>query len=295
MLTKPRIQKIIFVFMFMWILCCSCTNNQVLHDKAIVSSSFIDDSQTDIYLINKGIIYSINKNSLVVKRTDLEAWQLYVFDNTLYYSYDRQIYKDTTALFYRNEPLADFIVTDAIIWLNTEIMGVFYYALAEETFTRSDPSEFPIADATESAVYIMNVEERTKTEDGHVPCVHVLDMNGTKTEILTEYDGYNRFNDKFYLYKTDMFYTYSHQIYHIDLKSNTKRMIGDLGDEIISVAHDRLYYRSGSNLKILTISDGQITEYADVFDDDNVIYVDSYVNVVYKINHLNFTVEKINT
>jgi hypothetical protein len=282
-------------------LICSCKGDFPKRDKAVTSSGNIADTAENIYFIKDGSIYIINKNNLSISDSGLKGDSIYTFRENLYYIARKDlkhfIYNETDELLSTDQPADGFIVTGDFIYIDgTYATGMIYNydrknGILSETTEKTNG--FPIISEDESAVYMMRTSEGRKDESGHVPVNHILSLNGSDLGSFAVYDCRIAFNSRLYVYKDNLYYAESGNIVEVNLVSGEKNVILTAGDEMIAAAHGRLYYRSGTDLHSLNLSGGQIQKYPCLFNEDSIIYVDSYEDAVYEIDLMAVTVNKL--
>ena len=99
--------------------------------------------------------------------------------------------------------------------------------------------------------------------------------------LYTAPHGFTPYNDRFFLYNGNVYFTVGEKLYVVSLQIGQKTEKPYNADEILAVGHDAIYFRYGDQLLRESISSGDMSVCTSALSDTADFYVDSYQDTVY--------------
>jgi hypothetical protein len=248
-------------------------------------------------MIKDNSVFKIDKNTLLAEDTGISASQLSVYKEKLYYSKDQALYTEDGQLLTNNKPWTRFYISDEAVFLDTSFVGpVLRYNRKTGVFSECQTRQFPVVDQNGKVSLMTAVDEISADEN--IETVYRLDYNGTDHDIITGFYGYSFFGEGFCLYGGSIYFENNKVICSKDLSSDDKCKELASG-YIIALAYGNIYYQDEKTLVKMSLLSGEKVLYDGIFtgdysdDAEHEIFIDSYKDIIYKIDRDTLSVEII--
>lgn len=267
-------RSIFLLFTCLCLLLTTACTAKPISDKSALCAGAICDDASFLYCVRNREVWKIDKATYTVSATGLPAMCICYADGALYRLYEETLYRNDEAIATpQNGALWDTFVTGSFgCWLSSSILNRSYLCAKpgntgawEETADR-----FPVIDNHGDLRFI-----EIRKEGGSF--VYIMDA----IPLYTEPHGFTPYNDRFFLYNGNVYFTVGEKLYVVSLQSGQKTEKPYNADEILAVGHDAIYFRYGDQLLRESISSGDMSVCTSALSDTADFYVDSYQDTVY--------------
>ena len=276
-----------FLALFLALTLTGCAAAPV-RDRAVTASAWADDDAAYVYFVAggdmDGDLYRADKATLTVESLDVRGASVYVYDDTLYYG----VFKNSFAIpggiwqygvGHISKGGGELFCVDELYVQSFGYMAGGLYA--RDSGERLDAGgRFPVYASDRRTAYTMRGESTGTRRDYAYTCT--LDYGGQTVEIHTFTNGMApALNEGFHLYDGAVYHSFERGgVTRVELSTGAKTVLTE-ADEIIAVAHGKLYLLRGGALVIHTLDSGAEAEYP---LEGGRPFVDSYEDRVYLID-----------
>ena len=260
-----------------------------VRDRAVTASAWADDTAEAVYFLTDGgyggEICRFDKATLTVEALGIDAGSVYVYDEVLYYGTMDRIYSlDGT---FEIEGGGDWLFTidDKFVQSIGYIMGGLY---ERDSGTRLDwdMDRFPVCGTDGECIFDVRIDNFSEGKNWHAE--YIAEYKGQEIPLVTFTRGQlYPVNPGFHLYDGVVYHKIHddhtvRDVMAVDMKTGAKTVLTE-ADEIVAVAHGKLYYWRGGEFIIRALNTGEEVRYAAAALGGRP-FVDSYEDRVYLID-----------
>ena len=279
-------RKILALFLALALTGCAAAPTR---DRAVTASAWPDDTAEAVYFLTDGSyggeICRFDKAALTVEALGIDAGSVYVYDEVLYYGTMDRIYSlDGT---FEIEGGGDFLFTidDKFVQSIGCIIGGLY---ERDSGTRLDwdMDRFPVCGTDGERIFDVRIDNFSEGKNWHAE--YIAEYKGQEIPLVTFTRGQlYPVNPGFHLYDGVVYHKIHddhtvRDVMAVDMKTGAKTVLTE-ADEIVAVAHGKLYYWRGGEFIIRALDTGEEVRYAAAALAGRP-FVDSYEDRVYLID-----------
>ena len=264
-------------------------------DRAVTASAWADDTAEAVYFLTDGgyggEICRFDKETLAVEALGIEAWSLYVYDEALYYGTMDRIYSLDGS--FEIEGGGDWLFTldDKFVQSIGYIMGGLYERKSGGRLDW-DMDRFPVCGTDGERVFDVRIDNFSEEKNWHAE--YIAEYKGREIPLVTFTRGQHYpVNPGFHLYDGVVYHKIHddhtvRDVMAVDMKTGAKTVLTE-ADEIVAVAHGKLYYWHDGEFIIRSLDTGEEESYP-AGELAGRPFVDSYTDRVYLIDTASLSV-----
>ena len=258
-------------------------------DRAVTASAWADDTAEAVYFLTDdgygGEICRIDKATLAVEALGIDAGSVYVYDEVLYYGTMDRIYSLDGSFEIEGGGDWLFTIDDKFVQSIGYIMGGLY---ERDSGARLDwdMDRFPVCGTDGERIFDVRIDNFSEGKNWHAE--YIAEYKGQEIPLVTFTRGQlYPVNPGFHLYDGVVYHKIHddhtvRDVMAVDMKTGAKTVLTE-ADEIVAVAHGKLYYWRDGEFIIRALDTGEEACYAAAALAGRP-FVDSYADRVYLID-----------